>query len=71
MVIYVRVQERRPNFKSGSTKEIYLIFRGLKFEPDAEIGLKMPFRSLRLSAKVSSLVCKGQVFTVFYQRYYQ
>jgi len=25
----------------------------LKFEPDAEIGHKVPFRSLRLSAKVS------------------
>jgi len=26
-----------------------------KFEPDAEIGHKVPFRSLRLSAKVSYL----------------
>ena len=37
-----------------STTGIYGIFRGLKFEPDAEIGHKVPFRSLRLSAKVSS-----------------
>jgi len=53
MVIYVRVQGRRPNFKSGSTTGVYGIFRKLKFEPDAEIGHKVPFRSLRLSAKVS------------------
>jgi hypothetical protein len=26
-----------------STTGIYLIFRGLKFEPDAEIGQKVPF----------------------------
>ena len=38
-----------------STTGIYGIFRGLKFEPDAEIGQKVPFRSLRLSAKVSQV----------------
>ena len=27
---------------------------GLKPEPDAEVGKKVPFRSLRLSAKVST-----------------
>ena len=52
MVIYVRVQGRR-SASGGSTTGIYRIFRGLKFEPDAEIGHKVPFRSLRLSAKVS------------------
>ena len=38
MVIFVRVQGRRPNFKSGLTTGIHGVFRGLKYEPDAEIG---------------------------------
>ncbi len=47
------------NLFSSSRKAKFLIggihgvFRGLIFEPDAEIGHKVPFRSLRLSAKVS------------------
>jgi hypothetical protein len=54
MVIFVRVQGRRPNFKSGSTTGIYLIFRGLKFEPDAEIGQKVPlYKSLILVLLIS------------------
>jgi len=43
------VRSARPTGQAG----IYGIFRGLKFEPDEEIGHKVPFRSLRLSAKVS------------------
>ena len=31
-----------------------------KYEPDAKIGHKVPFRSLRLSAKVSLSVQRGQ-----------
>ena len=55
MVIYFRIQGRR-KFQTG----IYRIFRGLKFEPDAEIGHKVPFRSLRLSAKVSMSAQRGE-----------
>ena len=34
-----------------STTGIYRIFRGLKFEPDAEIGQKVPFcKDLKISA---------------------
>jgi len=43
-----------------STTGIYGIFRGLKFEPDSEIGQKVPFRSLRLSAKVSMSIQRGE-----------
>ena len=60
---FIAISYERPlkngNFCSSSRKVkipttgIYRIFRGLKFEPDAEIGHNVPFRSLRLSAKVS------------------
>jgi len=43
MFNYVRDQERRPNFKSGLTSGIHVVFRGLKFEPDADIGHKGTF----------------------------
>jgi len=38
MFNFVRDQGRRPNFKSGLTTEIHGVFRGLKFESDADIG---------------------------------
>jgi len=31
------------NFKSGLTTGIHVVFRGLKFEPDADIGQKGAF----------------------------
>jgi len=60
---FVKPPVKRPlkngNLCSSSRKAkiltggIHVVFRGLKFEPDAEIGHKVPFRNLRLSAKVS------------------
>ena len=44
-----------------STTGIYGIFRGLKSETDAEIGHKVPFRSLRLSAKVSIYCARARL----------
>ena len=38
MFNFVQDQGRRPNFKSGLTTGIHVVFRGLKFEPDADIG---------------------------------
>ena len=38
MFNFVRDQGRRPNFKSGLTTGIHVVFRGLKFEPDEDIG---------------------------------
>jgi len=38
MFNFVRDQGRRPNFKSGLTTGIHGVFRGLKFEHDADIG---------------------------------
>ena len=35
---FVQCQGRRPNFKSALTTGIHWVFRGLKFEPDVEIG---------------------------------
>ena len=56
MVIFIRVQGRRS--ASGRSTTTDPPDRGLKFEPDAEIGEKAPFRSLRLSAKVSKRISK-------------
>jgi len=39
----VQDQGRRPNFKSGLTTGIHVVFRGLKFEHDADIGQKGAF----------------------------
>jgi len=40
-----------------STTGIYRIFRGLKFEPDAEIGEKVPFcKGLRTSAQLEEFI---------------
>jgi len=49
-----------------STTGIHIVFRGLKFEPDAEIGHKVPFRSLRLSAKVS--LCPPRVYSLIHMK---
>ena len=45
MFIFVQVQERRPadGGINHKTHGIHGVFRGLKFEPDAEIGQKGAF----------------------------
>ena len=61
-----KIKSKIPDFERGkakiSTGGVYQIFRVLKSQPDlsacntqacAEIGKKVPFRSLRLSAKAS------------------